>query len=211
MLYALKGRFQNFAQKWAHRGMTANHATFLGAAFVALTALSLFEGFKQEPKSLWLLFTPFFILVRLIMNALDGLLSRAHKTASASGEIMNEVSDVVGDTVSYGVLYFVFPLAHLEITLFLLAIWFCEFVGVLGKSLPGGRRRQEALCGGKPERALWMCLFAVTGFFYGPPSWVNGYFIFLSVLVFITALFRIHKSIVDARGKPYVSQTEFGR
>jgi phosphatidylglycerophosphate synthase len=212
MLYSFKARFQKLAEKLAFSGMTANHASFLGIVFVAMTMLVFFFGLKNEAPSLWLVFVPLFIFFRLIMNALDGMLARAQKTASASGEILNELSDVVGDTCSYGILYFLVPTLQLWIFIFIVCIWFCEFVAVLGQALPNGRRRQESLGGGKPERAVWISIIALAIYFV--PSILSSLgevFIALSFLVLATGILRIQKSLKDAQGKPYESRTQFGK
>ena len=210
VLYSFKGRFQNFAERLAHFSLTANHATFGGAFFSAATAASFYIGLRVF--SCALLLVPFCLFLRLIMNALDGLLARAHGNASATGEILNELSDVVGDTVCYGVLFFVFPELHGEVSGVLLAIWFAEFVGVLGKSLPGGKRRQESVAGGKPERAVLFGGFAIAYFIH--PLEVQSVRLFLCLLAFLTILTglrRIQMAIREARAKKYVSVTEFGR
>jgi CDP-diacylglycerol--glycerol-3-phosphate 3-phosphatidyltransferase len=98
------------------------------------------------------------------------------------------------------------------IIIFLLMIWFCEFIGVLGKSLPGGRRRQESLGGGKPERAVAMGILAIVLFF--SPAFINNlnfYFGLLSMLIFLSTFKRIKASLRDAKGKDYNSVTQFGR
>jgi CDP-diacylglycerol--glycerol-3-phosphate 3-phosphatidyltransferase len=204
MLYALKARFQKFAENFAHSSLTANHATVLGAVFVGLTMWSFWSGFY------WLV--PIFLLFRLIMNALDGLLARAQGTASAAGEIMNELSDVLGDTLSYGILYFLFPETQTAVLCFVFAIWCCEFIGVMGKSLPNGRRRQESLGGGKPERAVWMGLFALAlAFAPGILSYGVAFFSLLSLLVLLSAALRIRAAIRSAKNQSYTSDPQFGR
>lgn len=212
MLYPLKAQFQKFAVQFAHSGLTANHATILGAVFVALTMASFYFGLQSSDPSLWLLLVPTFILFRMIMNALDGLLARAQGTASAAGEIMNELSDVLGDTFSYGILYFVIPQARTGLVFFLLAIWCCEFLGVLGKSLPAGKRRQESLGGGKPERAVWMGLFALTAYF-SPGSIAHSeiFFAVLAVLTGLSAAFRAVRAAQASKNQKYTSDPLFGR
>jgi phosphatidylglycerophosphate synthase len=160
---------------------------------------------------LWL--NPLVILVRFVMNALDGLLARRQNTASSAGEVMNELSDVVGDTVCYGILYFLFPKQHLQVVGLLLSIWFCEYVAVLGKSLPGGVRRQESVGGGKPERAVWLGLLSL--------AWAcNEEFVRLhmglylglvTALIVLSGLKRIQKSLQVARGREYASTTLYGK
>jgi CDP-diacylglycerol--glycerol-3-phosphate 3-phosphatidyltransferase len=212
MLYQLKAQFQKFALRFSHSGLTAHHATFLGAVFVGLTMASFYWGFSTPKPKIWLLLTPFFLLFRLVMNALDGLLARAQGTASAAGEIMNELSDVLGDTLSYGILYFALPGAQTWIVVFLISLWCCEFIGVLGKSLPAGQRRQESVGGGKPERTVWMGMFAIISYF--APGWLDSadfFFAALSILVILSALYRAIRAVQAAKGQHYVSDPQLGR
>lgn len=209
MLYQLKGRFQQVADRFATRGMTANQASAGGVACVALTVLLFGLGWRW-PIFLWL--NPVVIFFRFILNALDGLLARRQNTASPAGEVMNELSDVIGDTLSFGVLYFLFPAHRLPLVALLLAIWFCEFVAVLGKSLPGGARRQESLGGGKPERAVFLGLLSLI-WAYRPgwvPSFLGPYLMLVLLLVVLTGLRRIHSSLSAAEGQSYTSVTQYG-
>lgn len=212
MLYSFKARFQKLAEKLAYSGMTANQASFLGFVLVGMTVLAFYFGLQGETPSPALLLVPVFIFLRLVMNALDGMLARAQKTASAAGEILNELSDVVGDTCSYGILYFLVPTLQTWIFVFIVCIWFCEFVAVLGQALPNGRRRQESFAGGKPERAVWISLMALTIYFV--PSVIGSLsilFMVLSFLAFATGLLRIRRSLADAEGKPYESRVQYGK
>ena len=64
-----------------------------------------------------------FLFLRLAMNTLDGLLSREYKTATTVGELWNEGLDVIGDTICYGVLFFIPHRPRLTLTLYLILIW----------------------------------------------------------------------------------------
>lgn len=210
MMYQLKARFQFLAEKFSSSSMTANQATAFGFLFIFLTVAGFYYA-SELPFLLWI--NPLFIFFRFVMNALDGLLARRQKTASPAGEVMNEMSDVFGDILSYGIFYFLFPEFRTQLVILLLAIWFCEFSAVLGKSLPKGHRRQESAGGGKPERALFLVLIS-----WGwalSKSWMDQYlgaiFIFISALVILSGLLRIKKSLTAAKGSEYQSQTLLGR
>ncbi len=211
MLYRFKASFQKTVRWIAGSGLTANGATLGGWVCVALYAVSLYGGLVCD-SSRWLLFlVPVWALVRLMMNALDGMLARAQGTATAAGELWNEASDIWGDTLSYGVLFLVPDGPRISLAVFLVLSWSAEFFGVLGKSLPGGARRQESWGGGKPERAIWMSLLALA-LCWDPtllakvPAVLSG----ISVLVGLTSIARIRKSLKLAEGKPYQSFTAFG-
>jgi len=212
MLYLTKGLFQKVVRWMAGSWMTANMASAFGCVFVALTAAGFYVGLSVPPLRFLLLCVPVFLLMRMAMNALDGLLAREYNTGTVAGEIWNEALDVLGDTVCYGALYFVDGGPRLSLVVFLLTIWAAEFFGVLGKSMPNGVRRHETLLGGKPDRAVWMSGLALILFFW--PRFLAYSPIYLGIVsgfVVLTCLIRVRKTIAVARGHDYQSYTWVGR
>jgi CDP-diacylglycerol--glycerol-3-phosphate 3-phosphatidyltransferase len=212
MLYLQKGNFQKTVRWIGGKWMTANQATVAGCVFVILTAESLYLGLACHALRWLLLLVPLFLLLRMVMNTLDGMLSREHGNATVAGEIWNETLDIIGDTVCYGSLFFVPEGPRLSLFVFLILTWAAEFYGVLGKSMPNGIRRHETIGGGKPDRAVWMGLFAAAVFFY--PSlfkYVDYYLMWVSLLVLLTCLLRVKKTIEAAKGAEYKSYTWIGR
>ena len=101
-LYALKPAFQTLLRPLAGRlvraGVTANAVT------VAALVLSLAEGgaIALWPASPWpFLALPLVLLVRMALNALDGIMAREHGQASRLGAILNEAGDMVSDLALY--------------------------------------------------------------------------------------------------------------
>ncbi len=209
MLYRFKGEFQQIAARFAGTAITANHASIVGVLlFLAVAACFYFSNDIQ-----WLLLCiPVLSLCRFIANALDGLLARAQGTATPAGEVLNELADVIGDTVSYGILLVVFPSHAVAIFVFIVSIWFCEFSGVMAKNLPNGIRGQESIGGGKPERAVFMSLYSVYLYaLYESASVQLGLFLYgLSTLVLISGIQRVICSIKRAKGAAYISHTAYG-
>jgi CDP-diacylglycerol---glycerol-3-phosphate 3-phosphatidyltransferase len=94
-LYGVKPGFQTLLRplvgRLAAAGVTANQVTlFAGGASVALGA-----GIAWQPRG-WILLPPF-LLVRMALNAVDGMLARDHGQESRLGAILNELCDVVSD------------------------------------------------------------------------------------------------------------------
>jgi CDP-diacylglycerol--glycerol-3-phosphate 3-phosphatidyltransferase len=148
----------------------------------------------------------------MMMNALDGMLAREYNKGTVAGEIANEALDIVGDTICYGILYFVPDGPRLSLVILLLLSWAAEFFGVLGKGMPGGIRRHETFLGGKPDRAVWMGLMAIISFFYTAfEQYIHFYLYGVSFLVFLTCVLRIHKTIEVSKEKKYESYTWIGR
>ncbi len=212
MLYLQKGNFQKICRWIAGSWMSANQATLFGGVFIVLVSLSFYIGLTRDNFRWALLLVPPFLILRMMMNALDGMLAREYQTGSVAGEIWNEALDIIGDTVCYGVLWFVPEISKGPLVLFLILAWAAEFCGVLGKGMPGGVRRHETFLGGKPDRAVWMGLMALLLFFFpGFIEYVQYYFLGVCCLVFMTSAIRIRKIISEAKGKEYESYTWIGR
>ena len=212
MLYLQKGNFQKVTRWLAGSWMTANQATIFGCVFIALTAASFYFGLAVEGYRWALILTPAFLVLRMAMNALDGMLAREYGTGSVAGELCNEGLDIIGDTVCYGILFFVPGFPRAPLFAFILLAWMAEFWGVLGKSMPGGVRRHETFLGGKPDRAVWMGLMALALFFRPDAIEYVGYYLWgVSFFVLMTSVVRIRKIHAAARGKDYEAITWIGR
>lgn len=212
MLYLQKGNFQKITRWMGGSWMSANQASALGFVFVLLISASFYAGLSFTGWRWLLLCIPVFLFMRMAMNTLDGLLAREYGTGSVAGEICNEALDIVGDTLAYGSLLFIPNAPSLHITLFLVLTWMAEYVGVLGKGLPGGIRRHETVLGGKPDRAMWLGLLALLLFFLPQmQQYIGGYLLLVSFFVFITSVVRIRKILQEAKGKAYESYTWIGK
>lgn len=102
-IYALKGRFQALlrpAVARLHRaGVTANQVTLtaaLGSLAVAAAVL-----LYAPARPLLYLALPAWMLVRMALNAVDGMLAREFGQQSALGAYLNELCDVIADAALY--------------------------------------------------------------------------------------------------------------
>jgi len=212
MLYLQKGNFQKVTRWVAGDWMSANQATLFGCIFIALVSLSFYLGLTCEGLRWLLAFVPIFLVFRMMMNALDGMLAREYGTGSVAGEVVNEGMDIIGDNICYGSLLFVPGIAKGPLVLFMLLSWAAEFWGVLGKGMPEGIRRHETFLGGKPDRAVWMGVFALILFFNPGFLAFSGYYILTACFfVFMTSVIRIKKILSEAQGKKYESYTWIGK
>ena len=212
MLYLQKGNFQKIVRGMAGTWMSANQATVFGSVFIVLVATSFYIGLTQDNYRWVLLLVPLFLVLRMAMNALDGMLAREYKTGSVSGEIWNEGLDIIGDNICYGILFFVPGFPHAPLILFMILSWAAEYFGVLGKGMPGGVRRHETFLGGKPDRAVWMGILALILFF--KPEFIHyaEYYLWgVCFFIFTTCVIRIRKTISEAKGKAYESYTWIGK
>ena len=173
-VYDLKPAFQSLLRPvtnaLARSGVTANQVT------MAALLLSVLQGlwiWVQPDSRLALLFLPLVLFIRMALNAIDGMLAREHNQKTRLGAVLNELGDVISDTVLY--LPFVRHPdlnAHLVAAFVFLAI-LTEFTGVLIQAVSGHRPYYGPM--GKSDRALLSGAIAFLGALgVGYGTWTNA-------------------------------------
>ena len=190
-VYKIKPVFQKLLQpvlRGLHQlGITANQLTIL-AILLSMGLGYLFLHY-QEYRFI-LLLMGLGLLLRMALNALDGMMARQYNMQSQLGEILNELGDVVSDIVIIFP-FVVIPQANpVIIILFAVLAMINEFAGLLGRAL-GGERRYEGPMG-KSDRALLIGLFCIINYFWsgieGYTNWIFGIACFLIVISTFTRL-----------------------
>jgi CDP-diglyceride synthetase len=101
-VYDLKPAFQGLLHPMVGRlaaaGVTANQVTVAAAVMSLVTGVALLWA-PARPRLL--LAVPIVLLVRMALNAVDGMLAREHGQASTLGAVLNELGDVVSDAALY--------------------------------------------------------------------------------------------------------------
>jgi len=95
-IYDFKPAFQNLLRPvcnaLARAGITANQVT-IAAVVLSFIVGGMLVHLRHEN---WVLFlVPVALLVRMALNAIDGMLAREHGMQSALGGFLNELGDVV--------------------------------------------------------------------------------------------------------------------
>lgn len=100
-LYQLKTQFQNqlrpISNALVEQNVTANQVT-VSAVLLSIGTAYIIAKPAAEHQRLWLLL-PSSLFVRMALNAIDGMMAREHEQASRLGVVLNEVGDMVADTV----------------------------------------------------------------------------------------------------------------
>ena len=199
-IYDLKPRFQALLRpmtNWiAARGVTANQVT------VAAVAMSLAAGglIAAYPKSRGLLFMlPVVLLVRMALNAIDGMLAREHGMKSRLGEVLNELGDVIADAGMYLPLGLVPGVrGWLVVTVVALGI-ISEMAGVVAVQIGAERRYDGPL--GKSDRAFAFGAIAFVLACGVPPGrWLAMVLAAMALLAGFTILNRSRRAL--ATGSP---------
>jgi len=162
-IYELKPRFQALLRPLTARlykgGVTANQVTV--TACLASVAIGVLLAVMPERAALFLLIPAWFLL-RMAFNAIDGMLAREFGQASRLGAYLNELTDVISDTL----LYLPFALLPgsspwLVGAIVMLSI-ISEMAGVLGATVGAVRRYDGPM--GKSDRAF---VFGTIGLLVG--------------------------------------------
>jgi CDP-diacylglycerol--glycerol-3-phosphate 3-phosphatidyltransferase len=194
-IYELKPRFQNLLRPLVdslfRAGITANQVT--SAAMLASIGYGLWMLWVPAGALPYLLL-PLFMLLRMAMNAVDGMLAREYHQQSHAGAILNEVGDVLSDA-ALAIPFFMLPGASLALgasVLFLALL--TEFVGLLGHVTGAGRRYDGPL--GKSDRAV---VFGALGLLLGAGAplapWINTLAAALCVLLAWTCFNRARRAL----------------
>lgn len=163
-LYGIKPRFRQLLIPVADRlaWLHPDTITTAGLGASVLAFLCLLGALERR----WLLLlVPLWLFVRIVCNALDGLVAQRTGKARAFGELLNEGMDRLADVVLLlgpGMTPWAsFPLAALTT----IAVLLSSYVGVLGKAV--GVEREYGGILGKADRMFWMGLTAII-------SWKTG-------------------------------------
>lgn len=197
-VYDLKPRLQAVLRpamrSLARAGVTPNAIT--GTALVGSIS---FGGAIAASEVRWILAAlPVWLLVRMALNALDGMMARELGQASQLGAVLNEVGDVVSDLALYLPFALRAPHAALPVVLFASAAVLTEFCGVLGQALGGSRRYDGPM--GKSDRALVLGAYALALAFHAPAAAAAPWlFDVLAALALLTCWSRLTRTLAELR------------
>ncbi|WMJ71436.1 CDP-alcohol phosphatidyltransferase family protein [Stenotrophomonas sp. 24(2023)] len=202
-IYAVKGRFQDLlrpAVRGLHRrGVTANAVTVAAAVVSLLVAAAV--GY-WAPAAAWLyLALPVWMLLRMALNAVDGMLAREFGQQSRVGAYLNELCDVLADAALYLSLLSV-PGVRPE-ALWLLA-WtaaLSEYAGVLGLMVGASRRYDGPM--GKSDRAFVMGVLGVLlALGWAGAMAVSAVAGAMALLCMVTTVNRVRHGLKEAAATP---------
>ncbi|WP_025131579.1 CDP-alcohol phosphatidyltransferase family protein [Pseudomonas sp. PH1b] len=198
-IYQLKPRFQNLLRPLVQRlydnGTTANQITVL-AAVISLLVGALIALFASHA---WLFaLIPVWMILRMALNAIDGMLAREFGQQSRLGAYLNELCDVVADCaliLPFALLPGVSLLLVLAVTLLAL---FSEYAGVLGPMVGASRRYDGPM--GKSDRAFILGVLA-TGIALGwlGALWINSVLALVAALLVYTLFNRVRQGLEEVQ------------
>lgn len=197
-IYQLKPAFQNLlrpgVRRLYERGVTANQVT-LAAAVVSVGLGILLAALHQH---IWLFaLVPLWMLVRMALNAVDGMLAREFGQQSKLGAYLNELCDLIADSALYLPFALVPGVSPLLVVLVVLLALISEYAGVLGPMVGASRRYDGPM--GKSDRAF---CFGVLGAGVAsgllPPMWIDSLLALILVLLLYTLYNRVRQGLAEA-------------
>jgi CDP-diacylglycerol---glycerol-3-phosphate 3-phosphatidyltransferase len=152
-IYELKPQFQSLLRPFVRRlhaaGISANAVTVFACVVSCAVGLAVW----QDASRRWMFaLVPAWMVLRMALNAMDGMLAREFGQRSALGGFLNEATDLVSDAA------LILPFAALPgipaagVVAVCLGAWLTEFVGVVAVAV-GAQRRYDGPMG-KSDRAF---------------------------------------------------------
>ncbi|MFC3493558.1 CDP-alcohol phosphatidyltransferase family protein [Glycomyces rhizosphaerae] len=196
-VYQLKPAFQRTLRPAVGRlaavGVTANAVT------VAAAVLSIGVGAVVAvwPDRAWpLVAVPVLLLVRMALNAIDGMLAREHDQRSRLGAVLNELGDVVSDAALYLPFAFVAGFEPALVVAVVVLAVIGEMTGVIGVQIGASRRYEGPM--GKSDRAVVFGVLALWAAFGSPVGWIGTAVLAVAaVLLVLTVVNRARAALKE--------------
>lgn len=197
-IYQLKPAFQNLLRpgvmRLYDRGVTANQVTL----FAALVSVLLGILLLALPQHTWLFaLIPLWMILRMALNAVDGMLAREFGQQSKLGAYLNELCDLIADSALFLPFALLPGVSPLLVVLVVLLALISEYAGVLGPMVGASRRYDGPM--GKSDRAF---CFGVLGAGVAcgllPAAWLNGLLAVILALLLYTLYNRVRQGLAEA-------------
>lgn len=194
-IYDLKPAFQNmlrpFVENIEERGITANMVTLFACGFSVLWGLGLY---LSGAHAFFLMGLPVVMVVRMALNAIDGMLARDYNQKSDLGFYLNEFGDIVSDIALYLPFMVLAGLyAPLVMVVVVVAV-LIEISGILALGLTQERRYDGPF--GKSDRAFAFGALAFLAGIFTLPAWLlNLAFLIFAGLGAYTIYQRINRAL----------------
>ena len=198
-IYQLKPKFQSLLRPCANRlnnaNITANQVTIsacLGSIFVSFI-VGLFSSYQ------WIFCViPIWMLIRMALNAIDGMLAREFQQKTDLGAYLNEIGDVISDIALLLVFMQLDNVSNNLVILVVLLSFLSEYAGVLGLMVGSSRRYDGPM--GKSDRAFVFGAISLSiGIYQLPLDCINPILWMISFLLIYTVINRIRKGLEKAQ------------
>jgi CDP-diacylglycerol--glycerol-3-phosphate 3-phosphatidyltransferase len=200
-VYELKPRFQRLLRplvgQLARAGITANQVTV--AAAVGSVAVGALVAAQAGLRPLFMLVSVW-LLVRMALNAIDGMLAREFDQESRLGGYLNELGDMISDAALYAPFALVVPFGPGWVGAVIVLAIVGKRAGILGRTAGASRRYDSPF--GKSDRAV---LFGLLGLWVALtrslPGWLFWLMPLAALLSVVTVANRVRAGLAEAAGR----------
>ena len=196
-IYDLKPAFQNLLRPackvLARAGVTANQVTVAAVLLSIATGAAVVVGHADRRV---LLLVPVALLIRMALNAIDGMLAREHGMQSALGGLLNELGDAISDIALYLPFALIARVSPVLVVATVLLAVLSEMTGVVAVQIGANRRYDGPM--GKSDRAFAFGLLSVLiGLGVEPGAWANAGLLFVAMLIATTIVNRARAALLE--------------
>lgn len=197
-IYDLKPKFQNILRplsNWlAFRGITANEVTISAIVLSALAGIVIacFPT-AQFP----MLLVPIILLLRMMLNAIDGMLAREYNMQTALGTFLNELGDVLSDTFIYLPFCLVPNVSSMLIISIVILAIISEMMGVVAIQV-GTTRRYEGPMGKSDRVFVFGAIGLLLGLGFKAGAWLNITLGLTILALILTIIKRVTNALKEA-------------
>lgn len=190
-VYKIKPKFQQLLSPLLaglyNNGITPNQVTIVA---IVLSAILGFAFYLAPSYPFLFLVVAGGLLLRMALNAIDGMLATKYHLKSTSGELLNEFGDVISDLFLFIPLIYQTGVDELAVICFVSLAVVNEFSGVLAKVVYGERRYDGPM--GKSDRALVIGVLCILYFLWdGLSEYVNYTLIACCILMLLSTYARL--------------------
>lgn len=200
-IYQLKPQFQRMLapllQGLIRLGISPNQITLFSMGLCLLLGMAL----ALHPQSIYLWFAfPLFMLLRMMLNAIDGMLANASQQKTPLGALLNEICDQVSDIALYLPFALLPHISAALVVLVVIASLLAEFAGVVALQIGVARRFDGPM--GKSDRAFAFALLALLVALNLSSVWLNGLLCLVLLLLLATIFNRLQQALRQSRNSP---------
>lgn len=165
------------------------HPDFFTYSAIGVSVVAGISLYLTGKNHRWLWLVAPCVLLRLLLNLLDGLVARELHLADTFGELKNEFGDRIADIVIFlGPAFGVY--ADFRLVIVLLSLILCiSYLGILGKAMMGVRVYSGIY--GKGDRMISLAIFSLYPAITGNLNSFNWFIALASLAALITIIQRV--------------------
>lgn len=196
-IYQIKPWFQRQLQPIVnllqHVGITPNMVT------VSAIILSVSFAWLITANNNFVIWLPVVLLIRMMLNAIDGMLAKQFDLQSKLGEVLNELGDIISDVALFIPLGAIFNFPSGPAFFFILMMIINEYCGVLSKAITGVRRYDGPM--GKSDRAFVLSIAAIILLIHPASILYSQYLIYALLILIIWGTYNRIRFIISTENE----------